>query len=159
MAASATGVLSPDDLNRTDEKVLGVLAGGRVTPRFVADELDVSRTYASERLKRLVEHRHVEKVAPGLYELVDDPRSSDTYTQIGDDLDWEKLQSVFPESAERLEYVIKALEAGDELEGGLHWKTVLADTPHGSVTIEEVLGALGEAKWLLERAQEAETDD
>lgn len=79
MAASATGVLSPDDLNRTDKEVLGVLAGGRVTPRFVADELDVSRTYASERLKRLVEHSHVEKVAPGLYELVDDPRDPESY--------------------------------------------------------------------------------
>ena len=74
MATSATGVLTPDDLNDTDDAVLDVLRTGRVTPQYAADEMGVSRTYASERLKRLVEHNHVEKVAPGLYELVDDPR-------------------------------------------------------------------------------------
>ena len=68
------GMLTPDDLNGTDGRVLDVLGEGRVTPQFVADELDVSRTYASERLTRLIEHNHVEKIAPGLYELVDDPR-------------------------------------------------------------------------------------
>ena len=84
MATSATGVLSPDDLNRTDKEVIDVLADGRVTPRYVADQLDVSRTYASERLRRLVEHRHVEKVAPGLYELVDDPRDESEQGREGD---------------------------------------------------------------------------
>lgn len=74
MATSATGVLAPDDLNDTDIAVLDVLRKGRVTPQYAADQMDVSRTYASERLKRLVEHGHVEKVAPGLYELVEDPR-------------------------------------------------------------------------------------
>ncbi|GAA0539568.1 MarR family transcriptional regulator [Halorubrum ejinorense] len=74
MATSVTGVLTPADLNDTDNAVLDVLRGGRVTPQYAAEELDVSRTYASERLKRLVEHGHVEKVAPGLYELVEDPR-------------------------------------------------------------------------------------
>jgi DNA-binding Lrp family transcriptional regulator len=75
MATSATGVLAPDDLNDTDIAVLDVLRKGRVTPQYAADQMDVSRTYASERLKRLVEHGHVEKVAPGLYELVEDPRN------------------------------------------------------------------------------------
>lgn len=74
MVTSATGVLTPDDLNDTDTAVLDVLRKGRVTPQYAADQMDVSRTYASERLKRLVEHGHVEKVAPGLYELVEDPR-------------------------------------------------------------------------------------
>lgn len=74
MAASAVSVLTPDDLNDTDDAVLDVLNEGRVTPQYAADQMGVSRTYASERLKRLVEHAHVEKVAPGLYELVDDPR-------------------------------------------------------------------------------------
>ncbi|RLM67615.1 type IV toxin-antitoxin system AbiEi family antitoxin domain-containing protein [Halorubrum sp. Atlit-26R] len=74
MATSATGVLTPADLNDTDDAVLDVLRSGRVTPQYAADEMGVSRTYASERLKRLVEHNHVEKVAPGLYELIDDPR-------------------------------------------------------------------------------------
>jgi len=68
------GMLTDDDLNSTDCRVLSVLDAGRVTPQYVASELDLSRTYASERLKRLVEHAHVNKIAPGLYELVDDPR-------------------------------------------------------------------------------------
>jgi predicted transcriptional regulator len=74
MATQQHGMLTDDDLNDTDRRVLAVLAEGRVTPQFVADEINVSRTYASERLKRLTEHAHVQKVAPGLYELVDDPR-------------------------------------------------------------------------------------
>ena len=74
MAVQNPGVLTPDELNDTDEEVLDVLHEGRVTPMYVAGLLDVSRTYASERLKRLVEHKHVEKLASGLYELVDDPR-------------------------------------------------------------------------------------
>lgn len=78
MGVQSTGVLTPDDLNKTDSRVLGVLADGRVTPQYVAEELDVSRTYASERLKRLVEHGHVRKLASGLYELVDDPRDDVT---------------------------------------------------------------------------------
>ncbi|MEZ3163257.1 hypothetical protein [Halorubrum miltondacostae] len=49
--------------------------------------MGVSRTYASERLKRLVEHNHVEKIAPGLYELVDDPRDD-----LADDDDVEELK-------------------------------------------------------------------
>lgn len=76
MGKQSPGVLTPDDLNETDGKVLDVLREGRVTPQYVADELDVSRTYASERLKRLVEHGHVAKLASGLYELVDDPREN-----------------------------------------------------------------------------------
>ncbi|WP_222914188.1 MarR family transcriptional regulator [Natrinema sp. SYSU A 869] len=74
MAIKNAIVLTPDKLNSTDERLLDVLSDGRVTPQYAADQLDVSRTYASERLKRLVEHGHVEKLAPGLYELVDDPR-------------------------------------------------------------------------------------
>lgn len=77
--------LSADQLNDTDGKVLATLREGRVTPRYLADRLDVSRPYASERLKRLVEHGHVSRPAPGLYELVDDPRS-DAPTESADDL-------------------------------------------------------------------------
>ncbi|WP_218927237.1 helix-turn-helix transcriptional regulator [Halosimplex rubrum] len=78
MAVQPTGVLTPDELNDTDGRVLDVLHDGRVTPQYVAGELDVSRTYASERLKRLVEHNHVRKLASGLYELADDPREEDS---------------------------------------------------------------------------------
>lgn len=74
MAVATGSMLTTEDLNQTDDRVLDVLRKGRVTPQFVADELDVSRPYASERLKRFVEHGHVRKLAPGLYELVDDPR-------------------------------------------------------------------------------------
>lgn len=74
MAVATRGVLAEEDLNQTDDRVLDVLREGRVTPQYVANELDVSRPYASERLKRFLEHGHVKKLAPGLYELVDDPR-------------------------------------------------------------------------------------
>lgn len=74
MAVQATGMLDPEDLNDTDGRLLDVLHDGRVTPQYAADELDVSRTYSSERLKRLLEHNHVTRPAPGLYEIADDPR-------------------------------------------------------------------------------------
>jgi len=84
MASQPAGMLTRDDLNDTDERVLDVLRHGRVTPQYVAEQLDVSRTYASERLKRLVEHDHVLKVASGLYELKSDPRlDGDWPTEIG----------------------------------------------------------------------------
>lgn len=67
-------VLGPQDLNETDTRILELLAEGRVTPQFVAEQLDISRTYASNRLTRFVEHGHVERPAAGLYELVEDPR-------------------------------------------------------------------------------------
>jgi DNA-binding Lrp family transcriptional regulator len=70
-------VLDDDDLNDTDRALLAVLIEGRVTPTFAAEEIGVSREYASERLKRLLEHGHVERLAAGLYELVDDPRELD----------------------------------------------------------------------------------
>ena len=74
MGQQLQDVLTTEDLNATDRKVLDVLHDGRVTPQYVAEEIEVSRTYASERLKRLKEHRHVRKLASGLYELVEDPR-------------------------------------------------------------------------------------
>lgn len=66
--------LSDDDLNETDKAIVAELERGRVTPQYLASELDISRPYASERLKRLLEHEHVDRLAPGLYELVDNPR-------------------------------------------------------------------------------------
>ena len=74
MSATTDAVLNADQLNDTDEQLLAVLQRGRATPTFAADEADVSREYASERLKRMTEHGNVEKVAPGLYELRYDPR-------------------------------------------------------------------------------------
>lgn len=74
MGSTAHPVLSPGQLNDTDIRILDELQEGRVTPSYLADQLDISRPYASERLKRLVEHEHVERIAGGLYELADDPR-------------------------------------------------------------------------------------
>lgn len=116
MATSATGVLAPDDLNDTDTAVLDVLREGRVTPQYAADQMDVSRTYASERLKRLVEHKHVEKIAPGLYELVDDP--CDDVGQ--EDVDAaaleeriEELEAQRDSVREWLAVAVEAIEKGD----------------------------------------------
>jgi predicted transcriptional regulator len=67
--------LTANNLNETDTAVLNLLSEGRVTPQYVADQLDISRPYASEKLKRFVEHGHVIKLAPGLYELQEDPRN------------------------------------------------------------------------------------
>jgi predicted transcriptional regulator len=69
-------MLTDDDLNAADREVLQLLRNGRVTPGFAANELDRDRTYLSQRLKRLLEHGHVERLARGLYELHDDPREA-----------------------------------------------------------------------------------
>lgn len=77
MAVKNRGVtLTDDDLSKTDRRVLDVLDTGRVTPQFVADRLNISRQYASSRLKRFLEHDVVEKPVGGLYERVpgNDPR-------------------------------------------------------------------------------------
>lgn len=68
--------LTDEDLSETDRRVLGVVARERVTPQYLAGELDISRQYASDRLKRFVEHGVVTKPAPALYEFVpeNDPR-------------------------------------------------------------------------------------
>ena len=112
MAVSATGVLTPDDLNGTDEAVLDVLCGGRVTPQYAAERMDVSRTYASERLKRLVEHNHVQKVAPGLYELVDDPRDDV-------DVDQDDVAELERRIEDGLDWIDATIEAINEPDGDL----------------------------------------
>ena len=66
--------LDPEHLNDTDEAILDALRDGRATPQHLADRIEITRPYASNKLTRLVEHGHVEKVAPGLYELANDPR-------------------------------------------------------------------------------------
>ena len=62
-------------LNPTDKAILDELHEGRVTPTFVAERQGYSRQNINNRLNRLVEHGWVERLAPGLYELVDDPRN------------------------------------------------------------------------------------
>jgi len=76
MSTTAHPVLTPGQLNDTDTRILDELHEGRVTPSYLAERLDKSRPYVSERLKRLVEHDHVDRIAGGLYELVEDPREN-----------------------------------------------------------------------------------
>ncbi|WP_136592332.1 winged helix-turn-helix transcriptional regulator [Salinigranum halophilum] len=43
-------------------------------PANIADELDFSRQYIQQRLKRLEEHGYVQNIGRGVYELTSDPR-------------------------------------------------------------------------------------
>ncbi|WP_227357401.1 MarR family transcriptional regulator [Haladaptatus salinisoli] len=65
------------DLNPTDNAILDRLHEGRASPSYIAQKDDYSRQNITNRLGRLVEHGYVEKLAPGLYELVYDPRGED----------------------------------------------------------------------------------
>jgi hypothetical protein len=84
MSTKAQSVLDTDDLNDTDEAILELMRDGRVTPPLVAKKLQKSREYASERLIRMKEHGNATRIAPGLYELVNDPRRPDTVRAGGD---------------------------------------------------------------------------
>lgn len=70
-------VLDNDQLTDTDQAILRLLRGGRVTAPYVAEELDKSLEYVRSRLRRFREHGHVERVHQGLYELIDDPVEDD----------------------------------------------------------------------------------
>lgn len=77
MGVSATTtdhMLDADDLGPADEELLDMLADGRVTAPYAADETGYSTQYVRDRLGRLVEHGVARKVYTGLYELVEDPR-------------------------------------------------------------------------------------
>ena len=67
-------VLTDEDLNDTDEELLELLSETAVHPAWAAEQLGISRQYATERLVRLVEHGHVEKPYEAFYLLADDPR-------------------------------------------------------------------------------------
>lgn len=84
-------VLTPDDLWEVDEDLLDILQTGRgsgepwgfVTPETAHKRLqqdfdrDVQVQYVQQRLTRLAEHNHVEKVNRGVYRFVSDPREGD----------------------------------------------------------------------------------
>ena len=61
------------ELNPTDTAILEMLREGRCSPSYIAEVHDYSRQNVTNRLARLVEHGYVNKLHPGLYELVDDP--------------------------------------------------------------------------------------
>lgn len=58
-------------LNEADEQILAILAEGRATPKYLAEQTDLSRPYVSDRLTRLREHGLITRVSTGLYELSD----------------------------------------------------------------------------------------
>ncbi|WP_336326912.1 helix-turn-helix domain-containing protein [Halovenus sp. HT40] len=64
------------DLTEADYAILEMLAGGRCTVGYLAEELDYSRQHVHNRLNVLVAAEYVEKRhdPTGLYELVQDPR-------------------------------------------------------------------------------------
>lgn len=153
MGVQSTGVLTPDDLNSTDGRILDVLSDGRVTPQYVAEELDVSRTYASERLKRLVEHGHVARPAGGLYELVDDPRPGE-----GDDTDEPDLRARLQDALEARD---DAQDRADRLDGDLEdCQEQLTDCRERLDQADSVdAEAIGEALDALKRALERLPED
>ncbi len=57
-------------LNDADEAILEELELGRVTAAFLSERIDWSRSYITQRLRRLEEHKFVENLEDtGLYEL------------------------------------------------------------------------------------------
>lgn len=71
-------MLGEDDLNPADEELLDLLQSGRITAPYAAHETEYNTQYIRDRITRLVEHGHVQKVYTGLYEIVDDPRIDDS---------------------------------------------------------------------------------
>lgn len=159
MSVTTDRVLNSDQLNDTDGQLLDVLAAGRVTPTFAAEEAGVSREYASDRLKRLTEHGNVEKVAPGLYELRYDPRDDaadapdEAYRLRAavDDLQAERdaLERDLAAARERIEHLEeqdrqaavdadRARQALDELEAALE----RGDRDRAEDALEQARGAL-----------------
>jgi DNA-binding IclR family transcriptional regulator len=62
------------NVNPTDNAILDMLQKGRCSPAYIAKQHDYSRQNVTNRLGRLEEHGYVEKLHPGLYEIVEDPR-------------------------------------------------------------------------------------
>jgi hypothetical protein len=70
-----TTMLDNEDLAPADRVVLDMLQVGRVTAPYISAETEYSLQYTRDRLKRLCDHDHVEKIHSGLYELIEDPRT------------------------------------------------------------------------------------
>lgn len=66
----------PVDLTDADHAILDLLAEGRCTAGYLADETEYSRQHVHNRLNVLLAAEYVRKVhePTGLYELVSDPR-------------------------------------------------------------------------------------
>lgn len=63
-------------LNDTDRAILREIdENGRATTTLLAETVDVSRTYAGDRIRRLREHEFLTEVAPNLYQITDTGRA------------------------------------------------------------------------------------
>ena len=118
MEAKPVAVLEPRQLNQTDEALLDVLQEGRATPSYLSDETGDEQTYISQRLRRLEEHGHVNKLARGLWELVDDPRDT---TNAGDLEDADIVEWLEREATERWgdSWVLKLTRFADGSTSGI----------------------------------------
>lgn len=76
-------MLSEDDLRPVDVRIVEYLAEHPLTPEYAKQRLEeegeeYTRGYVQQRLGRLVEHDHAEKLLDtSMYRLTDDPRNSD----------------------------------------------------------------------------------
>lgn len=68
--------LEPRQLNEADRDILDFMCkeGERVNPSYLSEKTGHSRSYISQRLKRLKEHGYVRRPYHGLWEFVEDPR-------------------------------------------------------------------------------------
>ena len=61
--------------NETDHDILAeIVENGRATTTLLSQEIDVSRTYAGDRVRRLREHSYLTKVAPNVYDVTEKGR-------------------------------------------------------------------------------------
>jgi DNA-binding transcriptional MocR family regulator len=66
------------ELKEVDRKLLDELAKGRNVPSNLAESVDVSRQWATQRLQQMESAEYVRNVGRGVYELVEDPRKDST---------------------------------------------------------------------------------
>ncbi len=106
MSVKSELMLEPRQLNDVDNAILDFMVeqADRVNPGYISEEIDQSRSYVSQRLKRLKEHGHVDQPHRGLWELVDDPRS-DADHRDQQSVDLEALRSAVKRAREAYEDV------------------------------------------------------
>jgi predicted transcriptional regulator len=59
-------------LNETDQKIIERLEKGRNVPANIAEDLEFTRQYVQQRLRRMEEHGIVSNIGRGVYELNSD---------------------------------------------------------------------------------------
>ena len=159
MSTDLQPVLEDADLNETDRKILAMIAEGRVSPPYVSEELEISREYASERLIRLKEHEHVERISPGLYELVDDPREDAAEVATEDEIELKQnLEAVKSENDDLQDELDQAQSRIHELEDDQRQDMVEQDRLRSALDEIEAAAERGNASELqdaLRRAREA----